>query len=293
MKDKIFQKLKQGYSHLGLGDDVLLLHAETLNSMGIVTDDNIESVVVAQKSLLEGLQKAADKRASDAATKARNELQKQHEEELKKKADDEAKAKAEKEAAEKAAKEEAERKAKEEAERKAAEEAERKKKEELEQNKEVPESVKKLIEQMRTESAEQKKAHEEQIRLMTESTKKMREEFEKQMKDMMEGNKALRTDYDALKKERDAQKAAEAKRQRADMILNKAKELNIPQSRIEEGFVIADDADESTINEYLSKVAKNITANALPERRAGFQLREDGHEVSKEEMDAIAKSMVR
>lgn len=50
MKDKIFQLLKQEYKSLGLGDEVLQAHAEMLDKMGLVTDDNIETVVASQKS---------------------------------------------------------------------------------------------------------------------------------------------------------------------------------------------------------------------------------------------------
>lgn len=48
MKDKIFQLLKQEYKSLGLGDEVLQAHAEMLDKMGLVTDDNIETVVASQ-----------------------------------------------------------------------------------------------------------------------------------------------------------------------------------------------------------------------------------------------------
>ena len=40
MKEKIFLKLKTKYSSLGLGDEILLAHAEMLAKMGFVTDDN-------------------------------------------------------------------------------------------------------------------------------------------------------------------------------------------------------------------------------------------------------------
>ena len=69
MKDKIFQLLKQEYKSLGLGDEVLQAHAEMLDKMGLVTDDNIETVVASQKSFLESLQKDNDRRVTDAKKK--------------------------------------------------------------------------------------------------------------------------------------------------------------------------------------------------------------------------------
>ncbi len=57
MKEKIFQLLKQEYKSLGLGDEVLQAHAEMLDKMGLVTDDNIETVVASQKDFLESLQR--------------------------------------------------------------------------------------------------------------------------------------------------------------------------------------------------------------------------------------------
>ena len=71
MKDKIFQKLKQEYSHLGLGNGILQAHAESLASLGLVTDENIDAVVAAQKSFLTNLQKDTDSRVTEAQKKAK------------------------------------------------------------------------------------------------------------------------------------------------------------------------------------------------------------------------------
>lgn len=48
MKDKIFQQLKQKYSNLGLAEEVLKSVAESLEATGIVTDENLETVVAGQ-----------------------------------------------------------------------------------------------------------------------------------------------------------------------------------------------------------------------------------------------------
>lgn len=76
MKEKIFNALKQAYPQLGLGDELLAAFAASLDVAGIVTDDNLNAVVGAQKSSLEAIQKANDKRATDAAKKAAEEAEK-------------------------------------------------------------------------------------------------------------------------------------------------------------------------------------------------------------------------
>lgn len=94
MKDKIFQKLKQEYSHLGLGKEVLQAQADALAATGIVTDENIDIIVSSQKSFLESIQKANDQRATDAQRKAKEDALKEYEalkEREKKAAEDEAK----------------------------------------------------------------------------------------------------------------------------------------------------------------------------------------------------------
>jgi hypothetical protein len=79
MKDKIFQKLKQEYSHLGLGKEVLQAQADALAATGIVTDENIDTIVSSQKSFLESIQKANDQRATEAQRKAKEDALKEYE----------------------------------------------------------------------------------------------------------------------------------------------------------------------------------------------------------------------
>lgn len=62
----------------------------------------------------------------------------------------------------------------------------------------------------------------------------------------------------------------EAKAVRQAMITSKAKELKISQGRIDEGFVISDDADETAIGEYLSKVRQNEVSKGLESRNEGM-----------------------
>lgn len=100
MKSLIFQKLKQEYSHLGLGKEVLQAHADALAATGLVTEENVDTIVSSQATFLESLQKANDQRVTDAQKKAKEDARKEFE------------------ASAEAAKEEAERKAAEEALRK-------------------------------------------------------------------------------------------------------------------------------------------------------------------------------
>lgn len=96
MRDKIFQKLKQEYSHLGLGKEVLQAQADALAATGIVTDENIDIIVSSQKSFLESIQKANDQRATEAQRKAKEDALKEYEaqkEAEKKRLEDEAKRK--------------------------------------------------------------------------------------------------------------------------------------------------------------------------------------------------------
>ena len=97
MKSLIFQKLKQEYSHLGLGMEVLQAHAEALAATGLVTAENVDTIVSSQASFLESIQKANDKRVTDAQKKAKEDARKEFEV-----ADAEAKKRAEEEAARKA-----------------------------------------------------------------------------------------------------------------------------------------------------------------------------------------------
>lgn len=168
-----------------------------------------------------------------------------------------------KEEAEKKAAEEAEKKAKEEAARKAAEDV-TKTKEKLNDSTGLTPELKAFLEGIKTQMDEQKKTYEKQVLSLSESLKSLKDQNEK-----------------------DA--AAKAKAERRTMILNKAKELGIPQSRIDEGFVIADDADETAIASYLGTVKRNIDANKLPSDNR-FAL--EGKALSDSELDTMANALL-
>lgn len=289
MKEKIYAKLKQAYSSLGLGDEVLQAHAESLANLGFVTDENLDAVVGGQKPFLEGLQKEYDRRAStarkageEAERKKIEEEQKKAEEERKKK-DAEAKKKAEEEAARKKAEEEVARKKAEE------EEAEKKRLEEIKKNQEVPDYFKKYIEETNARSKAQAEAYEKRISEILESHKAQTDATNKVISDLQDKNKVLLDGYEQIKA--DAEKKAQQQKLEAhrNFITNKAKELGIPQWRIDEGFTIADDAEESSVVEYLSGVASHIKTSALPLDKGEIL---GGDKATKEDMDSVAKALV-
>nr|DAU82789.1 MAG TPA: hypothetical protein [Caudoviricetes sp.] len=248
MKAKIFAKLKQEYSSLGLGDEYLMSKADSLAATGLVTDDNIDAVVACQRKELEGLQKANDKRVTDALEKER----KKHEEETRKK---------EQEA--------------EEARRKAEAEAAAKKKGEHTDPVTDPgmEALRKQVEELTAAGKKRDEEYAANLKTLTES----RDSLGKQVKDLVDKNAAA--------------EAAAAKAARNAMILAKAKELGVPQWRIDEGFTIAEDASDEVITETLTKVANNINTNILPGSRGGFPLA--GNEPTKEDFASIAASLVK
>lgn len=71
MKEKIFQALKLAYANLGLSDEILQGQADALTVTGLVTDDNLATVVQGQKTFLTSLQSGIDKRVTDAVNKAK------------------------------------------------------------------------------------------------------------------------------------------------------------------------------------------------------------------------------
>lgn len=297
MNKKIFQLLKQAYSSLGLGDDVLQAHADMLASLGFVNDDNVQTTVDSQKSFLENLQKANDKRATDAAAKASEKAKKDFEEaEAKKKAEDDANKKAAEEAAAKAkAAEEA--KKVEEAAKKAKEDEERKRLEEIKKNTQIPEWYKKAQEERlaaakaeREQAAKERKELTDLIMSLKDDSSKQTKEYTDNLAKLTEENKKQGETIKAMQEEREAEKAAAAKAAHRQKILDKAHELGIPQSRIDEGFVIAEDADDNTINDTLAKVANNYKALQQP---MNFGFSQETGKPTKEQVDDVAANLVK
>ncbi len=229
MKEKIFQKLKQEFSHLGLGDVILQAHADSLTAIGLVTDENIDTVISAQKGFLENLQKTSDKRVTDAVSKAKVDAKRELE---------------------------------------------------TEETRRKAEEAKKLEEQAKREKEKD----------MPEWYKAEKAATEKTIQELLNTNKTLLEGLNGIKKENETFKAEKTSVERSNLIVSKAKELGIPQWRIEEGFSIASDANEEAITSHLTTVANNVKAQLLPGNKTSFPLSDN--KPDKGEVDAIARSLV-
>lgn len=233
MNERIFTLLKQTYSSLGLGDALLKVVADGL-AVG-ATEENIDSLVASQKTILEAMQKANDKRAADAA----------------------AKAKAEAEAAAKAAKEADEQKRSE-----LAQQIEQLKKELAEKGEPTPPTPP-------VPPVPPKKEEipayflEEQKRVATQN------------KEMAETMKTLLETVNALKDENTKFKAAKAAEERLSFISQTARELGIPDWREKEGFNITDAMSNDEIKTYLSEVSNNIRKNVTAQNHFGVPIPDD------------------
>ncbi|MBO7315384.1 MAG: hypothetical protein J6U49_06935 [Alistipes sp.] len=96
--------------------------------------------------------------------------------------------------------------------------------------------------------------------------------------------------YNALKGESDLLKAEKAKSERASLIARIAKELSIPEWRVKEGFVLAEEADEAAIRESLTTIRQNMVTAGLGSK-GGNPLENKG-EISKEEAGKIVEGMI-
>ncbi len=301
MKAKLFSKLKQAYSPLGLGDEILQGRADALARTGLVTDDNLDLVVAVQKDDLEALQKLNDRRVSDALEKQRAKA----EEESRKKEEEAAKSAAEKKAAEEAAKaaeEEERKKAKEAAAAaKAAAEAEARRKEEeaaeaariakINEKATIPDEFLDFFKTEKEKAAVERKAYEQRIQELLEAQKEAQRQYLDTFQKLSESNKELKTGYETLRRESEEAQKAKAKADREAFILSKAKELGVPQWRIDEGFVIPSDMEESAIAETLAKTANNIRIMQLPEQRPSHSISDNTP--TAEDIAGFAKSLVK
>lgn len=303
MKAKIFSKLKQEYSSLGLGDDLLQGRAEALAKSGYVTDENIDLIVSYEKDALKLIQKENDRRVSAALDKQRKEMEEEAakkakevadaEEEAKKKAEAEAKLKAEEEA-KRIAEEESRKKA--EAEALAAKEA-ADKLAQLEKDKKIPEDFLNFFKAEKERAEKERKEFEERLAQMQSTHLAEVERYNKTLEAVTAVNSELKTNlstlqtgYDALNSENEANKLAAKVRAREEFILGKAKELGIPEWRINEGFSIKDDMDESSISDVLAVVSNNIKTQMLPQGRPSFSMSEGV--ATDKETSAIADMLV-
>lgn len=92
-----------------------------------------------------------------------------------------------------------------------------------------------------------------------------------------------------IQDELNAYKANASKAERHTMITTKAKELGIPEWRINEGLMIADDADESAIGTTLSAIKQNIVTAGL-DKASGFPI-DTKTKPTNEQTDAILEKI--
>lgn len=247
MEAKIFDKLKQEYAHLGLGDAFLQARAKALAGLGTVTDENIESVISSQKAFFEEIQKFNDKRVSEAV----------------KKATDAAAAKAAE--ADKAAKG---------------------------AQADLQRQIEALQQQLSERGKDDKSGNDDfqkKFAAANEETLAQMKTLQDAIKTLQESNEKHAQSVRQLQEEKAALEKQQAAAQRQAKIIAKAKELNIPQWRIDEGFSIGTEASEDEISTFLSKVSGNITNNILP-TNSHFSLA--GKEVSKNDADELAGKIV-
>ncbi len=118
----------------------------------------------------------------------------------------------------------------------------------------------------------EEREHKEKEKEMPDWYKTEKAASDKTIRELLDSIKTMKEGYDTMKDENDRFKVEKAVTERKNLIISKAKELGIPQYRIDEGFAIADDADEAKIGEYLTKVANNTKAQVLPGNRDMFPL---------------------
>ena len=167
-------------------------------------------------------------------------------------------------------------------------EKEKEDKKKKENDDDTPDYVKAL----RRESEERENSFRKQIEEMRAAEEKRQSELSELIKVLTEKNETLQQNYSALKDENEKAKAEKAKAERSAKIKAKALELGVPQWRIDEGIIIADDATDEAVAETLTKMANNIKTNLLPGRQAGGILGGD-KELTKEEAADIAGRLVK
>lgn len=89
-------------------------------------------------------------------------------------------------------------------------------------------------------------------------------------KDMQAKMDELVKENNNLREKNEQAEAEKSAAERMEKIIAKAKELGISEGRIKQGFVIAEDADDTTINAYLSEVRTYEVAAGL-QNENGFK----------------------
>lgn len=116
--------------------------------------------------------------------------------------------------------------------------------------------------------------------------------LQKQLEELINSNKTQTEKLASIEKENAVMKAEKARVEREAFIANTAKELGIPEWRMNEGFAIKESDDNDAIKNYLTGVATNIKALGVPS--AGGRVVPFGDKTAtKDEIDSLVKSIMK
>lgn len=129
------------------------------------------------------------------------------------------------------------------------------------------------------------------FKAMIESMKaELQSEYQKNIAELLKSQKGNTEMLNSLKQENEAFKREKTIEERNNFIRSTAKGLGIPQWRIEEGFVLPEDAENDTIVKSLSTIANNVKTQLLPASEK-FPLGNDTKEISAMVAE-ISKSLI-
>lgn len=96
-----------------------------------------------------------------------------------------------------------------------------------------------------------------------------------------------------VKTELEAIKAREVSERRNSFIINEATRLGVPQTRIDEGFVFEENADDAAITAKLSVIANNVKAMSAPVVKASVPITATGHVLTDEKRAELDRKYKR
>src|SRR5574344_129381 len=130
------------------------------------------------------------------------------------------------------------------------------------------------------------------FKAMIESMKtELQAEYQNNIAELLKSQKGNTEMLNSLKQENEAFKREKAIAERNGFIQSKAKELGIPKWRIEEGFVLPENAENEVIIKSLSAIANNVKTQLLPTSEK-YPLGNDSKEIGVM-IDSISKSLVK
>ena len=130
------------------------------------------------------------------------------------------------------------------------------------------------------------------FKAMIESMKtELQAEYQNNIAELLKSQKGNTEMLNSLKRENEAFKREKTIAERNGFIQSKAKELGIPKWRIEEGFVLPENAENEVIIKSLSAIANNVKTQLLPTSEK-YPLGNDSKEIGVM-IDSISKSLVK